>query len=134
MVNSRVVYAAVFVACISSSILVLRAAQSESVSRPADGAVIRELLAEVRALRTEIGWIGNASIRSQLLTARLQLQEQRIYTTARQVAEAENEVAGIRERIAETKDISRTGRKKSRASQPRGHGRCATGWQKSELC
>lgn len=101
MVKSHV-YTAVIAACISSSIVALGAVQSESGSQPADNALVRELLAEVRGLRNEISWLGNASIRSQLLTARLQSQEQRIYTTARQLADAENAVATIRERIADT--------------------------------
>jgi chromosome segregation ATPase len=49
---------------------------------------IEELLVEVRALRAELNHAAGASIRAQLLVARLQLQEQRINVVAGQLAEA----------------------------------------------
>jgi len=45
------------------------------------------LLAEVRALRAELGQAAGTSIRTQLLVARLQLQEQRVTNAARQLEE-----------------------------------------------
>jgi len=46
-----------------------------------------ELLAEVRGLRAELNQAASASIRTQLLVARLQLQEQRINVVAGQLTE-----------------------------------------------
>jgi hypothetical protein len=67
-----------------------------SVEGPAHDA----LLAEVRALRAEIHQLTSASIRTQLLVARLQLQEQRIYTVARQLTDAQNALASVQLKIA----------------------------------
>lgn len=52
-----------------------------------------ELLAEVRAIRAEINQAAGTSLRAQLLVARLQLQEQRINTVARQLAEVQERLA-----------------------------------------
>src|SRR5687768_2928 len=46
-----------------------------------------DLLTEVRGLRSEINEAAGASIRAQLLVARLQLQEHRITTLAGQLEE-----------------------------------------------
>jgi len=51
------------------------------------------LLAEVRALRAELGQAAGTSIRTQLLVARLQLQEQRVTNAARQLEEARMRLA-----------------------------------------
>jgi hypothetical protein len=47
-----------------------------------------ELLKEVRAMRGELNKVLTVSVRTQLLVARLQLQEQRIDSIARQLADA----------------------------------------------
>ena len=47
------------------------------------------LLAEVRALRAELNQAAGASIRTQLLVARLTLQEQRINTISKQLADVQ---------------------------------------------
>ena len=47
------------------------------------------LLAEVRALRAELNQAAGASIRTQLLVARLTLQEQRINTVSKQLADVQ---------------------------------------------
>jgi predicted nucleic acid-binding Zn-ribbon protein len=52
------------------------------------------LLAEVRALRAELNQAAGASIRTQLLVARLTLQEQRINTVAKQLADVQLQRAG----------------------------------------
>ena len=62
---------------------------------------VDELLAEVRGLRAEIAQAAGASLRMQLLIARLQLQEQRTYTVARQVAEVQELLAKIRQEISQ---------------------------------
>ena len=51
------------------------------------------LLAEVRALRTDLNQAASASIRTQLLVARLQLQEQRINTVARQLSDVQAQIS-----------------------------------------
>jgi chromosome segregation ATPase len=62
---------------------------------PATGASTQdELLAELRALRGELNQVFAASIRAQLLVARLQLQEQRIGGLARQLTETQERAAG----------------------------------------
>jgi len=53
------------------------------------------LLAEVRALRAELGQAAGTSIRTQLLVARLQLQEQRINTVSRQLEETRAQLASM---------------------------------------
>ena len=57
------------------------------------------MLAEVRALRADINQFAGANIRSQLLVARLQLQEQRVFTVARQLVEAQNTLAAVQATI-----------------------------------
>jgi len=48
---------------------------------------VAALVTEVRALRTELASMGSASVRTQLLVARVQLQEQRLVHLDRQRAE-----------------------------------------------
>ena len=53
-------------------------------------ATMDDVLNELRALRTELRESSAASLRAQLLVARLQLQEQRINTVWRQLSEVED--------------------------------------------
>lgn len=69
-------------------------------TRPLDGSAQDALIAEVRALRAEINQVAGAGIRMQLLVARLQLQEQRVFTVARQLTDAQNALAASRARLA----------------------------------
>jgi predicted nucleic acid-binding Zn-ribbon protein len=62
------------------------AGQSTAVNDP--------LLAEVRALRAELNQAAGTSIRTQLLVARLTLQEQRLNTVAKQLADVQLQRAG----------------------------------------
>jgi chromosome segregation ATPase len=62
-------------------------------SQPAASSPMEELLAEVRGLRAELRQTADASIRAQLLVARLQLQEQRILTAGRQLTEVQDKLA-----------------------------------------
>lgn len=55
-----------------------------------------ELLAELRGLRAELRQAADASMRGQLLVARLQLQEQRILTAGRQLGEVEDKLATVK--------------------------------------
>ena len=52
------------------------------------------LLAEVRALRAELSQMAGTSIRTQLLVARLTLQEQRINTVSKQLADVQLQRTG----------------------------------------
>ena len=58
------------------------------------------LLAEVRALRTEVHQVTSASIRTQLLIARLNFQDQRVLTAVRQLAETQNALKGVQTKLS----------------------------------
>jgi chromosome segregation ATPase len=62
-------------------------AQAPATPAPAAGDAVAALVTEVRALRTELAQVANASLRSQLLVTRIQLQEQRLMHLDRQRAE-----------------------------------------------
>ena len=69
-------------------------------SKPAgDGVTQETLVAEVRALRADVQQLASAGIRTQLLVARLELQEQRVYTAARQLTDAQNALTAVRTQI-----------------------------------
>jgi len=68
-------------------------------------ASLDDLLTEVRGLRTEVRQASSASVRTQLLTARLQLQEQRINTAARHVADVQTELAALRNGIRQSQQF-----------------------------
>src|SRR5918994_1682893 len=51
-----------------------------------------ELLAEMKGLRADLRQLLDASIRAQLLVARLQLQEQRITSLARQLTDVQQQL------------------------------------------
>ena len=74
-----------------SAILVVGVAGSAGAQQRTPPAVapatMDEVLNELRALRTELRESSAASLRAQLLVARLQLQEQRINTVWRQLSE-----------------------------------------------
>ena len=67
---------------------------------PIDGSAQDALLAEVRALRGEINRVASAGVRTQLLVARLQLQEQRVLAVARQLADTQNALTTVVGRIS----------------------------------
>ena len=54
-----------------------------------------DVVAEVRALRTEMKQSAEAGLRAQLLVARLQVEEQRISGLARQLSETEQEIRAL---------------------------------------
>lgn len=54
-----------------------------------------DVVAEVRALRTEMKQSAEVSLRAQLLVARLQVEEQRISSLARQLSETEQQIRGL---------------------------------------
>jgi hypothetical protein len=63
---------------------------------------MEQLLIEVRGLRAEVSQAAGASIRTQLLVARLQLQEQRITNLVRQLTEVQTDLAEKTRGRAET--------------------------------
>ncbi len=60
-------------------------------------ASLDDVMVELRGIRADIAETSSASVRSQLLVARMQLQEQRIYGLMRQVAEVQNQTAAARQ-------------------------------------
>jgi hypothetical protein len=79
-----------------SAILVVGAAGSAGGQQRTPAATapatMEDVLNELRALRTELRESSAASLRAQLLVARLQLQEQRINTVWRQLAEVQDKI------------------------------------------
>lgn len=77
---------------IAALALVLSTLQAPATPSPgASDALVRE----VRALREAVEQVLAASIRVQLLMGRLQLQEARIQSLARQSAEIDSQIAGL---------------------------------------
>jgi chromosome segregation ATPase len=60
-------------------------------------ASLDDVLVELRGIRSDLAETSSASVRSQLLVARLQLQEQRITGLMRQIAEVQMQIAGARQ-------------------------------------
>jgi chromosome segregation ATPase len=65
---------------------------ASSTPRPAS---MDDVVAEVRALRAEMKQTAEASLRAQLLVARLQVEEQRIAGLAHQLAETEQQMRAL---------------------------------------
>jgi hypothetical protein len=69
------------------------AAAQERASADATTPTMEHVLNELRALRAELRESAAASLRAQLLVARVQLQEQRINSVWRQLSEVEDKLA-----------------------------------------
>jgi hypothetical protein len=67
-------------------------------------ATLDDLVAEVRAMRGEINRAATSSIRTQLITARMTLQELRLSTAAQQLANVRQQMAESRIRLAPSTD------------------------------
>ena len=67
-------------------------AQSAALPRPA---TLDDVVAEIRAMRADMQTMQQASLRAQLLVARLQVEEQRIAGIARDLAQTESEIRGL---------------------------------------
>lgn len=67
----------------------------QTPAAPSRQASMDDLVTEVRALRADIQHLADASIRAQLLVARLQVQEQRIAGIARQLSETEEQIRAL---------------------------------------
>jgi hypothetical protein len=76
------------------AVAALAAVLSAQGTTSADGTT-QALVTELRALRADINRIAGASIRTQLLATRLQLQEQRILTLSRQIDDVQKELSGM---------------------------------------
>ena len=100
MAKTRILWTLGLVSFLVGFIAVALSAQAQRSIASLD-----DLLTEVRGLRTEVRQTSSASIRTQLLTARLQLQEQRIYTAARQVADVQTELAALRNGIRQSQQF-----------------------------
>ena len=70
------------------TVVAIASAQTSRQAASADTAAIDALTTEIRALRAELAESARTSLRIQLLTARVQAQEQRIIYLDRQRAEA----------------------------------------------
>jgi hypothetical protein len=65
-----------------------------------------ELLAEIRALRKDINDTAHANMRAQLLGMRLQMQEQRIATAARQLSDVQDKIRGAEMALTALKSVT----------------------------
>jgi predicted nucleic acid-binding Zn-ribbon protein len=83
-----------WMAIIGGGILALGAAVLGE-TQTASPSAMDALLAEVRGLRAEVHQAAGASIRTQLLVARLSLQEQRINGVAKQLTDVQTQRAAI---------------------------------------
>jgi hypothetical protein len=100
--NAFTLVAVIVVAAIVGPALTAQAPPQRQGPAPGDPAV--DLLAEVRALRAELAAASRASLRTQLLVARVQLQEQRIIYFDRRRAELAESVARAAERTGEAEE------------------------------
>jgi chromosome segregation ATPase len=92
MVKSRVLWMSGVLGGVASV-----AALSGQAQRPA--ATTDDLLAEVRALRSDVNQAAGASVRMQLLIARLQLQEQRIHNLGTQLTDVRRQLGAMEGQI-----------------------------------
>jgi chromosome segregation ATPase len=69
---------------------------SGQVTQPAPRpASLDDVVLEIRALRTEVQHMADASVRAQLLVARLQVEEQRIGSLSRDLADTDAKIAAL---------------------------------------
>jgi hypothetical protein len=105
MFNSVLTRGMALVAVLLMVVICVSSAQG-TASQPESG--IPELLAEVRGLRAELNHAAGASMRMQLLVARLTLQEQRIAAAGRELVAVQGSLsAAIRERSETESEMGR---------------------------
>jgi chromosome segregation ATPase len=75
------------VLAVGAGVLLRAQTPAATSSAGATNDAVAALVAEVRALRTDLSLVANASVRSQLLGTRIQLQEQRLMHLDRQRAD-----------------------------------------------
>lgn len=89
-------------------VVAMASAQTSRQAATTDTAVVEALTAEIRALRAELAESARTGLRLQLLTTRIQAQEQRIIYLDRQRAEAVARRANLeQERIEAAEQIQR---------------------------
>ena len=87
----RTVLGIMFAAAIG--LVTIAAGQGAATQAPPPPGAADALLAEVRGLRNDLNQAAGTSIRTQLLVARLQLQEQRTNTVARQLSDVQAQIS-----------------------------------------
>jgi len=75
--------------------MLLGALLGQAPSPAPRAASMDDVVAEMRALRTEMKQSAEASLRAQLLVARLQVEEQRVTSLAHQLSETEQQIRGL---------------------------------------
>src|ERR1051325_6702667 len=94
MARRRSFLMATVIAVFLSVIAVVASAQADRRA-----ATLDDLLIEIRGLRADLGQAASASMRMQLLVARLSLQEQRITVLSRQLTDVQSQLGtAVRER------------------------------------
>jgi uncharacterized coiled-coil protein SlyX len=96
---STVIRACAVGAVAALGIVAAVAGQDRPSPAPA-GSGMDALLVEVRALRADMNQAASASMRAQLVGMRLQLQEQRITSLARQLADTQERLRGQEDAMA----------------------------------
>jgi hypothetical protein len=86
--------------CGALALLLIGFAVSLTAQTKTGPATLDDLLAELRGMRADIAQSSTTLVRAQLLVARIQVQEQRVNAVARQITEAQNELAGVRQMFA----------------------------------
>lgn len=81
-------------AVVGLCVLVFAAVAAGQGSARQDGSM-EALVNEIRALRADLNRVAGASIRSELLVGRLQLQEQRTITLSRQLDSVQQDLAAV---------------------------------------
>ena len=105
MFNSVLTRGVALVAVLLMAVISVSSAQG-TASQPQSA--IPELLAEVRGLRAELNHAAGASMRMQLLVARLTLQEQRIAAAGRELVAVQGSLsAATRERSNTESEMGR---------------------------
>jgi predicted nucleic acid-binding Zn-ribbon protein len=75
-----------------------------SQAQSAAPSTMEALLAEVRGLRAEVNQVAGTSIRTQLLVARLQLQEQRIAGISKQLTDVQTQRIAVEGATTQTQE------------------------------
>ena len=91
MLNLILSRTAALTIAVCAVIVAALSAQSASAP-PAQPSTSDALLAEIKALRADLNQRLDASIRAQLLVARLQVQEQRISTLSRELTDVQQQL------------------------------------------
>ena len=75
--------------------VVIAAWSAVGVAQGARTSTLDDVVNEIHALRAELNQTASVTVRTQLLVARLQLQEQRIASVGRQLQDAQTQLANV---------------------------------------